>query len=238
MVGPAAAAAGQVRVQLPALRGAGVHHDRHHVGRRRAAGAGNWTAYLNLGTPWLPAGWAMVSTPMAIIVGAVAAACGLSGLAMRTSGRSLPLGCPLAVRQRQAHWPVTAGPSAAGCIKTVDHLLDGALAPFSERVQAGTGHRGRAGAGAGAPAATWLARSPSGRASPIQRIFTVEARAVVGIVLIGLMLPYLSGRVLNPGSFFAVPRYWYQVAAFLAARSPLERRAGGARGCARRVPQG
>src|SRR5262249_27324608 len=37
-------------------------------------GAGNWTAYLNLGTPWLPAGWAMVSTPMAIIVGAIAAA--------------------------------------------------------------------------------------------------------------------------------------------------------------------
>ena len=49
----------------------------------------------------------------------------------------------------------------------------------------------------------------------------MEARAVVGIVLIGLMLPYLSGRVLNPGSFSAVPRYWYQVAAFLAARSPL-----------------
>jgi arabinofuranan 3-O-arabinosyltransferase len=35
------------------------------------------------------------------------------------------------------------------------------------------------------------------------------------------MLPYLSGQVLNPGSFSAVPRYWYQVAAFLAARSPL-----------------
>ena len=51
-------------------------------------GAGNWTAYLNLGTPWLPAGWAMVSTPMAIIVGAIAAACGLYGLALR----SMPAG--------------------------------------------------------------------------------------------------------------------------------------------------
>ena len=70
-------------------------------------------------------------------------------------------------------------------------------------------------------AATWLARTPGRRASPIQRVFTLEARAVVGIVLIGLMLPYLSGQVLNPGSFSAVPRYWYQVAAFLAARSPL-----------------
>ena len=37
VVGPAAAAAGQVRVQLPALRGAGVHHHGHRVGRRRAA---------------------------------------------------------------------------------------------------------------------------------------------------------------------------------------------------------
>jgi arabinofuranan 3-O-arabinosyltransferase len=40
-------------------------------------------------------------------------------------------------------------------------------------------------------------------------------------VLLGLMLPYLGGRVLNPGSFAGVPRYWYQAAAFLAARSPL-----------------
>ncbi len=44
---------------------------------------------------------------------------------------------------------------------------------------------------------------------------------MTGLVLIGLMLPYLSGQVLNPGSFSAVPRYWYQAAAFLAARSPL-----------------
>ena len=35
------------------------------------------------------------------------------------------------------------------------------------------------------------------------------------------MLPYLSGQVLNAGAFTAVPRYWYQAAAFLAARSPL-----------------
>ena len=37
VVGPAAAAAGQVRVQLPALRGAGVHHHGHRVGRGRTA---------------------------------------------------------------------------------------------------------------------------------------------------------------------------------------------------------
>src|SRR5262249_19237569 len=40
------------------------------------------------------------------------------------------------------------------------------------------------------------------------------------IVLIGLTLPYLTGRILNPGSFPAVPRYWSQAAAFLTAHSP------------------
>src|SRR5260370_6383357 len=62
-------------------------------------GAGNWTAYLNLGTPWLPAGWAMVSTPMAIIVGAIAAACGLYGLALRSIPGAVSL-------------PLSAGPAA------------------------------------------------------------------------------------------------------------------------------
>ena len=41
------------------------------------------------------------------------------------------------------------------------------------------------------------------------------------IVLVGLALPYLSGQILNPGPFSAVPRYWYQVADYLAAHSPL-----------------
>jgi arabinofuranan 3-O-arabinosyltransferase len=182
-------------------------------------GAGNWTAYLNLGTPWLPAGWAMVSTPMAIIAGAVAAACGLYGLAMR----SMPA----------AAWlRLSAGIAAAGALagyggslggpfhQTVDHLLDGGLAPFRNVYKLEPVIAVALALGLAHATATWLARTRGRQASPLQRVFTLEARAVVGIVLIGLMLPYLSGRVLNPGSFPAVPRYWYQVAAFLAARSP------------------
>ena len=57
-------------------------------------------------------------------------------------------------------------------------------------------------------------------------------------MLVGLAVPYLSGRILNPGSFTAVPRYWYQVAGVLAAHSPRQRGARGARGRARRVPVG
>jgi arabinofuranan 3-O-arabinosyltransferase len=183
-------------------------------------GAGNWTAYLNLGTPWLPAGWAMVSTPMAIIAGAIAAACGLYGLALRSM--------PCAVWLR-----LSAGIAAAGALagyngplggpfhQPVDHLLDGALAPFRNVYKLEPVIAAALALGLAHAVATWLARSPSGQVSRVQRAYALEARAVVGVVLIGLMLPYLGGRVLNPGSFPAVPRYWYQAAAFLAARSPL-----------------
>ncbi|MGH3200517.1 MAG: alpha-(1-_3)-arabinofuranosyltransferase domain-containing protein [Streptosporangiaceae bacterium] len=193
-------------------------------------GAGNWTAYLNLGTPWLPAGWALVSTPMAIIAGAIAAACGLYGLALR----SMP---------HQAWLRLSAGLAAAIALagyggelggpfhQPIDRLLDGALAPFRnvyklEPVIAAVLALGLAHAAAtwlARAAGSWPARSRRGAGSPIsrlQRIYALETWAAVGLVLTGLMLPYLSGQVLNPGSFAAMPRYWYQAAAFLAARSP------------------
>ncbi|HEX3308187.1 MAG TPA: alpha-(1-_3)-arabinofuranosyltransferase family protein, partial [Streptosporangiaceae bacterium] len=86
-------------------------------------GAGNWTAYLNLGTPWLPAGWAMVSTPMAIIVGAIAAACGLYGLALRSlpAGTWLRLCFGLAAAAALAGYGRALGGPLHG---PVDHLLD------------------------------------------------------------------------------------------------------------------
>jgi arabinofuranan 3-O-arabinosyltransferase len=193
-------------------------------------GAGNWTAYLNLGTPWLPAGWALVSTPMAIIAGAIAAASGLYGLAQR----NLPY----------AGWlRLSAGLAAAGALAgyggalggpfhgPVDHLLNGALAPFRNVYKLEPVIAAVLALGLAHAVATWHTRSPAVRAgrSPAARspggrlhwVYALEGWAAAGLVLVGLMLPYLSGQVLNPGSFSAVPRYWYQVAAFLAARSPL-----------------
>jgi len=182
-------------------------------------GAGNWTAYLNLGTPWLPAGWAMVSTPMAIIVGAIAAACGLYGLALRSMPGALwlRLSAGLAAVTALAGYSGTLGGPLHG---PVDHLLDGALAPFRNVYKVEPVIAAALALGLAHAVATWLAKTPARQANPLHRVFTLEARAVVGVVLIGLMLPYLSGQVLNPGSFSAVPRYWYQVASFLAARSP------------------
>jgi arabinofuranan 3-O-arabinosyltransferase len=183
-------------------------------------GAGNWTAYLNLGTPWLPAGWALVSTPMAIIAGALAAACGLYGLALRgmpfATWLRLSAGLAAAVALAGYGGPL-GGPFHSG----IDHLLDGAFAPFRNVYKLEPVIAAALALGLAHAAATWLARSPGVSASRLQRVFAVERWAVVGVVLIGLMLPYLSGQVLNPGSFSAVPRYWYQAAAFLAERSPL-----------------
>jgi arabinofuranan 3-O-arabinosyltransferase len=183
-------------------------------------GAGNWTAYLNLGTPWLPAGWALVSEPMAIIAGAIAAACGLYGLALRSlpGGTWLRLSAGLAAAGALAGYGGSlGGPFHSG----IDHLLDGALAPFRNVYKLEPVIAAALALGLAHAAATWLAASPRGRAGRIRRIYALEAKAAVGLVLVGLMLPYVSGQVLNPGSFSAVPRYWYQVAAFLAARSPL-----------------
>jgi arabinofuranan 3-O-arabinosyltransferase len=183
-------------------------------------GAGNWTAYLNLGTPWLPAGWALVSTPMAIIAGTLAAACGLYGLALRSMPYAtwLRLSAGLAAAVALAGY---GGPLGGPFHSGIDHLLDGAFAPFRNVYKLEPVIAAVLALGLAHATATWLARSPGVSAGRLQRVFAAERWAVVGVVLIGLTLPYLSGQVLNPGSFSAVPRYWYQAAAFLAGRSPL-----------------
>jgi arabinofuranan 3-O-arabinosyltransferase len=186
-------------------------------------GAGNWTAYLNFGTPWLPAGWALVSTPMAIIAGAIAAGCGLYGLAMRSMPAAAWLRLSVGVAAAGAlagYGGVLGGPFH----QPIDHLLDGPLAPLRSVYKLEPVIAAALALGLAHAAAAWLARVPKpsgGQASRTQRMLTLEAWAAVGVVLIGLLLPYLSDQVLNPGSFSAVPRYWYQAAAFLAARSPL-----------------
>ena len=119
-------------------------------------GAGNWTAYLNLGTPWLPAGWALVSTPMAIIAGAIAAACGLYGLALRTMPGAawLRLSAGLAAAVALAGY---GGPLGGPFHGGVDHLLDGALAPFRNVYKLEPVIAAALALGVAHAAATWLA---------------------------------------------------------------------------------
>jgi arabinofuranan 3-O-arabinosyltransferase len=181
-------------------------------------GSGNWVAYLNIGTPWLPAGWIVVTTPIAIAASGVAAAAGLYGLASRT----LPHGTWLRLSAGVAAAGVLAGYSGSlggPFHQEVERLLNGPLAPFRnvyklEPVIAVAMTLGLAHA-----TAYWLADA-RGQARPSRQALTVAARGSAAIVLVGLALPYLSGQILNPGPFSAVPRYWYQVASFLAAHSP------------------
>ena len=181
-------------------------------------GAGNWTAYFNLGAPWLSAGWQVVTTPLAVLASAIAAAAGLAGLARRDmpAGRWLRLSLGLAALLALAgYW----GPLGGVFHAPIDHLLDGALAPFRnlykfEPVIAvvlilGTAH---------AAARLWQRRIVVPRL-PRQITSGLATAPVTALVLAGLALPYLSGQILQPGSFTKVPRYWYQVADFLAAHS-------------------
>ena len=82
-------------------------------------GAGNWTAYLNLGPPWLSAGWVMVATPVAIVAAAIAAAAGLAGLARRDmpEQRWLRLSVGLAALVALAGYPGPLGGPLHGLVR-------------------------------------------------------------------------------------------------------------------------
>ncbi|MEC3980075.1 alpha-(1-_3)-arabinofuranosyltransferase domain-containing protein [Amycolatopsis sp. H20-H5] len=185
-------------------------------------GSGNWVAYLHFGSAWLSAGWAVVSGPLVIVAVSVVAATGLFGLARRdlAEGRWLRLATGFVVLVMLAGY---AGPLGGLFHGTVQNLLDGALAPFRnvykfEPVLALTLVLGLA------HGLTRL-RPHADSSAPVRRpaLPTRLGRALLACsVLIGFSLPYLSGEVLQPGAFVAVPDYWTQAATYLAAHSPTE----------------
>jgi arabinofuranan 3-O-arabinosyltransferase len=182
-------------------------------------GTGNWTAYLDLGTPWLTAGWEVVANPVAITASAVAAAVGLAGLARRDMPQQLwlRLCVGLAAVIALAGYGGALGGPLHGLVQAE---LNGTLAPFRnvsklEPVAAlalvlGIAHLLAGASSRALPAAPGSRRMAAG----------VVAAPAIALCLAGLALPYLTGQILQPGSFTSVPKYWYQVAAFLAARSP------------------
>ncbi|HTX84518.1 MAG TPA: alpha-(1-_3)-arabinofuranosyltransferase family protein [Streptosporangiaceae bacterium] len=182
-------------------------------------GTGTWTAYLELGgSPWLPAGWATVTSPLAILASALAAGTGLAGLARRDMPERRWLcicaGLTAAITLSGYYGPL-GGPLHA----TIDSLLDGPLAPFRstykfEPVLAvalalGCAH---------AVERCWRARLQIGRSAHLTG--AAITAPVVALALAGLALPQLTGQILQPGSFTAVPSYWNQAAAYLKAHSP------------------
>jgi len=186
-------------------------------------GAGNWTAYLNLGSPWLPAGWAMVTEPAAILAAGAAAALGLAGLARRSlpGGTWLRLAAAVAAAGALAGY---SGPLGDPAYRTVQQLLDGTLAPFRNVYKLEPVIAVALTLGLAHVAVDWLAGviDMFGETSSdaARRAWWLTIRLGVCVLVASLAIPYLSDEALNPGSFTAIPRYWYQVAAYLAANSP------------------
>jgi arabinofuranan 3-O-arabinosyltransferase len=184
-------------------------------------GMGTWTAYFNLGsTPWLAAGWAMVSSPTAILASAAASAVGLAGLARRDMPeRRWLCSCVglVAILALAGYYGPLGGPWHAA----IDTLLDGPLAPLRSMYKLepviavalalGCAH---------AMDWCWRLSIPLGRSRRLAA--TALTAPVVALVLAGLALPQLTGQVLQAGSFTSVPGYWYKAAAYLAAHSPRE----------------
>lgn len=185
-------------------------------------GSGNWVAYLNFGSPWLTAGWAVVSGWLPIAAVTLVSAAGLAGLARSDlpEGRWLRLAAGLAALIALAGY---AGPVGGPFHGTVQALLDGPLAPFRniykfEPVLAAAIALGMA------HVLTRLAESgPVTRVRPAVRpVLRWGSVALSLAMLVGLAAPYGTGQVLQPGAFSNVPDYWRQAADYLASHSPTE----------------
>jgi len=180
-------------------------------------GAGNWTAYFDLGGPFLSAGWAMVANPGTILASATAAAVGLYGVARREIPERLWLCLCMGVAAlAMIGYPGPLGGPLHGLVGT---LLNGAFAPFRnvskfEPVIAAVLVLGIAHAfGRGS-----LPFQRAGRNGRI--VLTLALAPVIVLTLTGLGWPYLSDQILQPGSFTQVPSYWSKAAAYLLAHSP------------------
>ena len=184
-------------------------------------GTGTWTAYLDLnGVPWLSAGWSMVNSPAAILASALVAGTGLAGLARRDmpERRWLCSAAGLAVAVALAGY---YGPLSGPFHATIDNLLDGGLAPFRSTYKLESVVAVALALGcAHAMDRCWRVRPRISRSRRVTG--AVITAPLVALTLAGLALPQLTGQILQPGSFTALPSYWRQAANFLAAHSPSE----------------
>ncbi|MFI2209456.1 alpha-(1-_3)-arabinofuranosyltransferase family protein [Streptomyces sp. NPDC020141] len=185
-------------------------------------GAGNWVAYLNFGEAWLPAGWSVAASVPVIVSSALAAALGLAGLARRDlpERRWLVLTVLTVALLTLAGYAGKFGAPFAG---PVQDLLDGALAPFRNiyKFQPGLALA----LVLGLVHLTAVARRARG-ARPGHGVRWGRRYApliATLLVLPGLALPYVSGAVLQPGSFKKLPTYWEDTAGWLKKHSPESR---------------
>jgi arabinofuranan 3-O-arabinosyltransferase len=182
-------------------------------------GSGNWTAYLNLGRPWLVAGWVMVAYPLAIMASSLASGTGLLGLSRRDmpAGGWLRLSLGAAALIALAGYP---GPLGGLLHQPVDQLLNGAASPLRNVYKVEPAAAAVLALGI-AHALVLRTRRAALVADPAPRaLWHLLAAPIVALVLLGLAYPQVSGQLLNSGAFASVPRYWYQAASYLRQHSP------------------
>ncbi|MFJ8935894.1 alpha-(1-_3)-arabinofuranosyltransferase family protein [Streptomyces sp. NPDC102365] len=181
-------------------------------------GAGNWVAYLHFNEAWLPAGWTVTASVVAVVSSALAAGLGLAGLARRDipERRWLVLTVLTAALITLAGYGGSFGAPFHG---VVQDWLDGGLAPFRNIYKFQTGLALALALGL-AHLVGVAARAQGAR--PIRgRRYAALVAAV--LVLPGLAWPYLNGSILQPGSFQELPKYWKSTASWLEKYSPDSR---------------
>ncbi|MEL3944944.1 alpha-(1-_3)-arabinofuranosyltransferase [Streptomyces sp. LNU-CPARS28] len=181
-------------------------------------GAGNWVAYLHFGDSWLPAGWTVATSVIAIVCSAFAAALGLAGLARRDlpERRWLVLTVLSVALVTLAGYGGVFGAPFHG---TVQDWLNGGLVPFRNIYKFQTGLALALAFGL-AHLVGVAARARGAR--PVRgRRYAPLVAAV--LVIPGLAWPYLNGSILQPGSFQKLPDYWDTTADWLDKYSPDSR---------------
>ncbi len=177
-------------------------------------GAGNWTAYLNFGEPWLPAGWTVAASVLAVLGSACAAAIGLAGLARRDvpERRWLLLVVLSVVLITLAGYGGSLGALFPG---TVQDWLNGWLVPFRNiyKFQSGLALVLVLGL---VHAVTVVSERRGTRRVPGRSHLPALATL---LVLPGLLLPYVNGSILQPGAFRKLPDHWAQTADWLKEHS-------------------